>query len=1077
MNTKVSLTGTIPWMVKNTVASNLLMAVLIVGGLVVGRQLKQEVFPAFELDIVQISVAYPGASPSEVEQGIILAIEEAVRGLDGVMQVNATALENAGSVNVELLLGVDPQKALSDIKNAIDRVTSFPAEAERPVVSVLSTRNEVISIAVYGQHDEEVLRQAADKVRDDLLAKPGITLVELDGVRAREISVEVPRRELRKHGLTLKQVAAMISRSSLDLPGGNVKTRDGEVLLRTATRRDYGQEFGAIPLLNSTDGAPLLVRDIAVVSDTFQDTDESAAFDGLPALMVKVYRVGDQTPIEVSDLVHRYLESSALAFSPGIKLAALDDRSQMYRDRIDLLGRNLGLGLVLVLLTLGLFLEVRLAFWVTMGIPISFFGAFLVMPAMDVSINMVSLFAFIICLGIVVDDAIVVGENIYELKEKGYTPLEAAMHGAKQIALPVTFSVLTTVVAFFPLFMVPGSHGKVFRVIPSIVVSVLLISLVESLFVLPAHLGHKSRLALVAQRFFGFVFGGKSVRQTAVWGVVSSSLQRIEVFRRRFGQGLHAFIHGVYGPFLERAVRYRYVAVATGFSVLIMTLGYIASGRIDFTPMPKVDSDVIKVQATLPFGTPLAKTVAVRDRLETEARALLKTYGSNISRGMFSRIGSASSRSRARSNTGGHLATISLYLRPSDERSVSSARFAQEWRDRVQDLEGVESLAFDYSTGPGAGPSMSIELSHKHIETLEVAAVSLGRTLSTYRGVRDIDDGFSQGKPQLDFEPTAEGQSLGLTADELGRQVRDAFFGAEALRQQRGRDELRVMVRLPKSERGSLHDVESLLVRTPEGGELPLYVAARVERGKSYTMIRRIDGRRVVVLTADTIQGVANAEKIQGSLRAEVLPSLKAEHPGLGYAFGGESRNWGKSLAALRSGAVMAMIVIFALLAIPFRSYAQPAVVMTAVPFGVVGAVGGHILMGYDLSIISVMGIVAVSGIVVNDSLVLVHAANAARENNMRPIEAIQVAAKRRFRPIVLTSLTTFLGLAPMIFEASVQARFLIPMAISLGFGVLFATVIILVMVPSLYMIVEDLTLFVFGPKERSEPVAAFESS
>ncbi len=1049
--------GPIAWMTKNAVAANLLMFVLIIGGALVGGQVKQEVFPEFELDIISIGVPYPGASPSEVEQGIVLAIEESVRGLDGVKKITASAAESAAGVSVELLLGTDPNKALADIKNAVDRITSFPDEAERPVVSLISNRREVISVVIYGQQSEEVLRQLAERVREELLLHKDITSVELQGTRPREIAVEVPQANLRKYGLKLSDVAQRVARTSVELPGGGVKTDSGEVLLRVAQRRDLGAEFEEVVMLSTNDGTEVRLSDIADVKDGFQDVDLFSTFEDEPAVMVSVYRVGEQTPIEVAAAVKLIVEDMGDVLPPGVKVTTLDDRSKMYRERIDLLMRNAGLGLILVLVILGLFLEIRLAFWVTMGIPISFMGSLLLMPSMDVSINMISLFAFIITLGIVVDDAIVVGENIYAEQQQGGSALDAAVQGAMKISVPVVFSVLTTVAAFTPLFFVPGVSGKLFRVIPAIVVCVLAISLIESLFVLPAHLGHS--------------VGADSERK-------ESALMRVlQAPQRWFSSRLEHFILYRYGAVLRAAVTQRYFSIAVGIAMLVATIGYVASGRIEFTFMPKVDSDVVTAAAVLPFGVPVEETERVRARILGAADALIKEVGEDKVLGRYTMVGSTLAGGggpfAGAVTAGSHLGNVRIYLVSSDKRTFSAGEFAKMWRKKVGEVPGLETLSFKYSTGPGGGPGIEVQLSHRSMEVLERAAADLAGNLETYAGVTDIDDGFSAGKPQLDFKLKPEARSLGLTAIDIGRQVRNAFFGAEALRQQRGRDEVRVMVRLPESERSTEFSVEEMLVRTPRGGEVPLSVAADVQRGTSYTVIKRTDGRRIVNVTGDIEPGKGNAGKVLASLRGDFMPSLKSSYPGLAYSFEGDNRRQAESLDSLKTGYLFAMFLIFALLAVPFKSYIQPSVVMSAIPFGIVGAVGGHVIMGYDLSIISIMGIVAVSGIVVNDSLVLVHAANAERERGVEVFEAIQSAARRRFRPILLTSLTTFFGLAPMILETSVQARFLIPMAISLGFGVLFATGIILLIVPSCYLVVEDLKRFFGIDQPEDEPAPA----
>ena len=1041
--------GPIAWMARNHVAANLLMVFLIAGGLLIGSKVKQEVFPEVELDRVSIVVPYPGASPEEVEKGIILPIEEAVRGLDGVKRVTASASEGSGSVMVELLLGANGDKLLQDVKNAVDRIVSFPQDAERPIVSLLEARHEVISVIVYGDVDEKVLREMGEYVRDELLLNKGITQVDLAGVKPLEISIEVPQRELRAYGLTLEDIARKVGRSALEIPGGEVKTPSGNVLLRLEERRDWGRQFADIPLVSKPDGTDVTVGDIARIVDGFADTDQSTYFNGKPAVQVKVYRVGDQTPIEVAALAKKTVERIRPKLPPGVKLATFMDWSRILRERMDLLLRNARLGLVLVMLLLGLFMEVRLAFWVTLGIPVSFLGSLIFLPAMGVSINMISLFAFIVTLGIVVDDAIVVGENVYELRNKGMPFLEAAATGARQMAVPVSFSILTNIAAFLPMFFVPGMMGKFFHVIPAVVVAVFTISWMESLFVLPAHLGHQREWK---RRGPGRLIG---------W------------IQDRFAAGLDWQIRRIYTPVVKFCLRNRYLAISGAFALLVAVVGYVAGGRIDFTFMPHVESDMVLATAALPYGSPVELTRKVQKRLVDAAREVLRENGGEkIAEGILSQVGNTFDVTHflAKTQKGGHLTSVLVYLVPADQREISSAEFERQWREKIGRIPGLESLKFLSTAGPGAQADIDVELSHKDRKQLEAAARELARILEGFDGVTEVDKGFSPGKPQLNLKVRPEASSLGLTSTDLGRQVRAAFFGAEALRQQRGRNEVRVYVRYPKKERRSEFDVEDFIFRTPGGGEIPLEEAAAVRRGRSYTTIQRADGKRVLDVTAKVVPGVTTADKVLADLKKNALPALMRKYDGLGYSLEGQNREEKESIESLKGGSILALLGIFALLAIPFKSYVQPVIIMVSIPFGVVGAVLGHILMGYDLSIISAMGIVALAGVVVNDSLVLVHAANSFRDTGgLSPFEAVARAGARRFRPIILTSLTTFFGLAPMIFETSVQARFLIPMAISLGFGILFSTFIALLLVPSLYLMVEDVKTLFLGKKTGPE--------
>ena len=1035
MNGPTPTRGSIAWMARNPVAANLLMTFLLLGGLLVGLQVKQEVFPEFDLDLVAIVAPYPGASPAEVEQGILLAIEEAVESVDGVKRIRSSAQEGVGTVRAELLLGTDSERATSDIQNAIDRILTFPENAEKPTVQLAVQRQEVITLLVHGDQEEAILHQIAEQIRDDLASDAAITEVELNGTRPREISIEIPHATLRAHGLTLQGVARQIRESAVELPGGGVKTAGGEILLRTTERRNLTREFETIEIISQLDGTRLRLNDLATIRDGFEEQDTSNAFNGENCVAVQVFRVGDQTPITVANATRAYADVAAGSLPEGISLSVWKDQSQIYRQRIDLLMRNAALGLVLVLIILGLFLELRLAFWVTMGIPISFLGSLFLMPALGVSINMISLFAFIVTLGMVVDDAIVVGENIFELRNQGKPPMEAAIQGALGVARPVTFAILTTIATFMPMFFVPGTSGKLFRVIPAIVISVLLMSLIESLFVLPAHLAHVQRK-------------------------IPKILEPLHRVQQAVSNTLHHFIEVFYRPFVTRCVRNAGMTIAVCTGIFIVSISYWASGRVDFTFMPKIELDRVTARIEMPFGVSMETTKQVQSQVVEAANEILEELPpGKIHKGIFARIGfergGGGPGARAPRYLGGHIGTVEMRFVPAAERDITVAEFVDRWRNRLGKVPGVEALTFHYDVAGGTGLPIDIELSHPSLEVLESAAGDIAKELQSFEGVRDIDDGFSPGKHQRNFRITEAGRAAGVTAQLLGRQLRASFYGAEAMRQQRGRDEIRVFVRAPESERTSEHDVDRLLVKTPSGGDMPIGVVADIERGRAFTTISRTDGRRVVNVTADVEKGVANGPKVLAEMKESILPGVLQRYAGLTYAFEGANRQQSDTLKSLGIGYVFALLLVYALLAIPFGSYVQPFVVMGAIPFGIVGALLGHLIMGFDMSIISLMGVVALSGVVVNDSLVLIDAANRYRDAGMPPDEAVIAAGVRRFRPILLTSLTTFFGLVPMILETSVQARFLIPMAISLGFGILFATFIILLLVPSLYDVVE----------------------
>lgn len=1016
--------GPIAWMTANRVTPNLLMIVLIAGGFYFASTIKQEVFPEFQLDLVTVSVPYPGSSPEEVEQGIILAVEEAIRGLEGIKEITATASEGRGMVTAELEEGSDQQRIYQDIKQEIDRITTFPEDAEEPEVSLVIRRREVVDLLIYGDVSEWVLREAAEQVRDNLLQSPGITQVELEGAREYEVQILIDQDTLRTYGLTLQEVAARIRTAAVELPGGTVETSGGDVLLRVMERRDWAREFASIPIITTAEGSVLYLSDIARVKDDFQDVDRKAMFNGFPAIGVEVFRVGDQTPIGVSDATHKAMERIESLLPPGIDWGIRRDMADVYRQRLELLLKNAFIGLALVLFLLGLFLEFKLAFWVTMGIPISFLGSFLFLPAVDVTINMMSMFAFIIALGIVVDDAIVVGENIYEYRNQGMSSFQAAVQGARDVSMPVGFSILTNVVAFLPLYFVPGIMGKIWKVIPIVVITVFLISWVESVWILPAHLAHTRSGG--RNRFTRLLHAGQ------------------QKFSRFFEWSVETF----FAPFLDFCIRFRQITIALAIAVLLIVLSQVFSGRIGMISMPRIESDFASAMATLPFGSPAPKVQQLCDRLVEKAREVVaENGGGQLSTGVFAEIEE-------------NVIDVRIYLTDPKLRPISTTLATTLWREKVGPIPGLESLRFEADRGgPGSGAALTIELSHRNIEVLDKASEKLAELLSDFPNVKDIDDGYTPGKDQLNFRIRPEGQSLGLTAADIARQVRNAFYGSEALRQQRGRNEIRVRVKFPKEQRISEYDVENLLIRTPAGKDVPLMQVAEVTRGRSYTSIDRRNGRRTVTVTAD-VDPIDDTTRVMETLKQEILPQLSSDYPGLGCNWEGRQADFAESMQSLIRGLILALFAIYAMLAVPFRSYTQPMIVMVAIPFGVVGAILGHMLMDYSLSIMSMMGMVALSGVVVNDSLVLIDYANGLRKKDpsLSAFDAIHQAGVRRFRPILLTTLTTFGGLAPMIFETSRQARFMIPMALSLGYGILFATVITLIIVPCLYLMLDDVT-------------------
>ena len=1026
----------IDWFARNSVAANLLMAFIAVSGVIGLLNIRGEDFPLVSLDMLTVDVPYLGAAPEEVEEGVCIRIEEAIQGIDGIKQITSTAAENMGTVLIEVELGADVRRVLDDVKNRVDAIDTFPELTEKPIISELLPRINVIYLAVSGPVGERTLKSVAERVRDDLASIPQISQIELVGARPYEISVEVSEAALRRHALTFDDVARAVRRSSLDLPGGAVRSESGEVLLRTVGQAYRGAEYERLVLLARPDGTRLHLGDVATVVDGFAETDQSARFDLEPAILVSVLRSGAQSDLEISDLVLAYVARTAPTLPPGISLTVWQNEGRVLSDRLWLMARNGATGFALVFIVLALLTELRLAFWVSLGIPISFLGAFMVMSVFDVTANFVSTFAFILVLGIVVDDAIIVGENVFRHREAHGDRLRSAIEGALEISKPVVFAVLTTVAAFSPLFFVPGEVGKVARFVPLVVVPCLLFSLVECLAILPAHLAHTG-----------------TPRQ-GPW----------RRFQKRIANGLGAVGRNVYRPALAVALRWRYLALATGIATLVLTAGIVLSGRIAFHFFPAPEAELISGSLTLPAGTPVAATSAAVARLEGGAerlrRDVLARTGQDVFRHVYAAVGDQPMAGDGPGNEGAfgtaapHIGQVMIELAPAEERNMRAEELGNLWRALTGPIPEATSLTFGTS-GPTAGNDVDVMLVGPDVEQLTMAANAVKAQLRTYAGVYDVSDTFQRGKEEVQLGITPQAETLGLSLLDLGRQVRQAFYGEEAQRIQRGRDDIRVMVRYPSDQRRSLGNLEDMRIRTPEGGEVPFRLVAAVEPGRGYASIKRVDRQRAVNVTAAIDESTTTSAVVTGALEGRILPDVLAAHPGVRYSLEGVQAEQQDFLGALLIGFALALFGIFALLAIPLKSYAQPLIIMSAIPFGFVGAVWGHIIMGVDVSMMSVMGLVALAGVVVNDSLVMVDFINRNRKDSSL-VAAVQQAGAERFRPIVLTSLTTFAGLAPIMFEGSHVAEFILPLAVTLAFGVVFATFITLILVPTLYMIMED---------------------
>lgn len=1010
----------IAWMAGNSIAANLLMLVLLGGGIITAFTIQKEVYPEFELGIVEVMVEYPGASPEEVEKGILQPVEEAVRGVQGIKEMTSTAREGSGMVSLELVSGLDRMKAFQDIDQAVNRIRTFPVDAEEPEVSMQVQQRDVMELGLYGDVDIWTLRKLAEQLRDRLVSEPSITQVEIGGVPDYVTHVEIPKQTLRQYGITLSQVAEMIEQASQDVPAGEIKTNEGEILVRVKERKQWAEEYGQIPVVTNATGDIVYLSDIATIYDGFEEAGFHSQFNRQPSVEIEIFRVGQQSPLEIAQTVEGIFAELDSTLPEGVSYRIDSNRAEDFNDRLFLLLDNGWMAIVIVLIILSLFLEYRLAFWIMMGMTISFVGGIMFLPMIGVSINMISMFAFLVVLGIVVDDAIVVGENIHEYRQQGMDGLSAAIKGAQDIAAPVTFTILTTIVAFLPVMFMPGTTGLFWWPLPAVVITVLLISLVEALFILPAHLAHSKREQASA---------------------APSGIARIKA---GFANGLERFIHNRYKPLLTKCLRHRYLTLLCALCLLAVTGAFATSDHLGIIMMPREAANEIEAGVRLPVGTTDAKAAEVAQNI------------TNATYEMFQRENLFEVAEGIKTNVRGEsFIDVEIVLLPPDERDMSAVAVIELWRDQIGDIEGINQITFETERGPGGWrDDISVDLSHNDLQLLGQASQRFVELMSAFSQTRDVNDSYRPGKMQLDFTLLPAGEALGLTPDYVGRQIRDAFYGAVAIRQLRGTNEVEVRVKLPRSEREQQSTLDNFILITPAGGEVPLMDVVELNESESYSALDRRDGRRVITVGMD-VEPAGAVNQVLDAINQEVLPQLLNEYPGLTWTFRGSQAEMRESTSTLWIGFSMAMFVIYSLLAIAFRSYTQPFIVMLAIPFGAIGAVAGHVLFGYDLSIVSLMGLVALSGVVVNGALIMVDYANR-RATEIPVYDAIVEAGVRRFRPIALTTMTTFGGLTPIILEQSRQAYQLIPMAISLGFGIVFATAIMSIIVPCFYLILED---------------------
>ena len=884
---KVRREGAIGYMARNSIAANLLMLVLLGGGIWTMFNIQKEVFPQFQVDYVEVNVTYPGAAPAEVEQGILLPVEEAVRGIQGIKEIVSRANEGSGNVTIELIAGTNRMKSFQEIDQAVSRIRTFPDDIEEPQVSLQSRQRDVLEISIYGNADIWTLRQLAERLRNRLLSNPNITQVELGNVPDYVTHIEISRNKLREYNLTLGQVASIIENSSKDVPAGAVETESGEILLRMKERKQWAEEFGNITILSSPSGAQVTLADIATITDGFEETGFHGQFNQKPAVSLSIFRVGDQSPLDIAEITTEMLEDFQLP--PGIEYRIDSNRAEDYRERLSLLTENGLLAIIIVMIILTLFLEYRLAFWVMLGMAISFIGGIILLPLIGVSINMISMFGFLIVLGIVVDDAIVVGENVHEYRQQGYNSIDAAIKGTRDVSKPVIFSIITTILAFVPLLFMPGETGKFWWPLPVVVIVILAISLLEALFILPSHLAHLS--------------------QKKKKGVI----RKFEDWQERFSKGFDRLVDKYYRPLLDKCLEYRYITLSAAVALLLIVGAYGYSDHMGMIMMPEVAADEIEAGVSLPVGTTSLQAAKVAEEITASTRKMFEEHNlKEVAEGIKTNV------------RGQNFIDVEIVMRPPDEREMSARELIALWRDNIGDIEGVDQITFEAERGPGGyQQAISVDLSHPDINVLERASQAFLQRIEAFDNTRDVNDNYDKGKMQYDFNLLPQGRNLGLTSTEVGRQVRDAFFGALAMRQLRGTNEIEVRVKLPLEERRDIQNLENFLVRTSTGVEVPLLDVVRVEQREAFTSINRRDGRRVVTVGMD-VEPANTVSQVLESIDQELLPQLRADFPGITWSFEGSQADMRESTSTLWSGFGMAMLLIYALLAIAFNSYTQP---------------------------------------------------------------------------------------------------------------------------------------------------------
>ncbi len=1034
----------ISFFARHPTAANLLMVLLLAAGAISLPSLKRETLPDFAADSAEVRVIYPGASAAEVEESICQRLEDAIDDVTDIDEVRCDAREGLATATIDMVEGGDLDRFLSEVKTEVEAIDDFPDLAEKPTIRELNRTDNVISVAVSGPMAEPDLKVYAQDLKDRLTALPEVSQVELQGFSQRQIRIALSALALRQFGLSVADVATIIERQSVDLPSGTIDTSDNDLLIRFADERRTPRAFEDLVVRGGDTGAEVRLGQIAHISDRFERDEDRVLFNGRRAALLQVRKTKPQDTLTVKKTVESFVATERLRAPPAVELVLTRDTASVVQDRLRMLTRNGGQGLVLVFLAMWLFFSLRYSFWVAMGLPASFLGSIFVMTMIGQSINMLTMVALLIAIGVIMDDAIVIAENIANHRRQGKNPLAAACDGTREVAPGVASSFATSVCVFLPLAFIEGDLGKVLRVVPIVLIVTLSVSLVEAFLILPHHLAHTG------------------VERTGGW------------FRTRFDAGFARLQERGLGRLVDLAIEWRYLTVGLVVALFLLSLGMVAGGGVKFRAFPDLDGDVVEARILLPQGTPLARTEAV----VADVGAALARVDQALSQGLpdgQSLVQNVLIQFNANADafeSGPHLATVTVDLLGAEARPFRIDDILKLWREEVGDVPDVISLGFKEPQFGPAGVPIEIRLQGPDLAANKAAAQDLIGWLERYAGVLDLSDDLRPGKPEVRLKLREGASGLGLDGAAVASQLRAAYFGKTAAEIQVGTEDFEVDVQLAASDQDSMADLEYFAVTLPDGAQVPLSAIADVALDRGFARIARIDGVRTVTVRGDIDAQRANLNDILADTRARFLPDLVTRHPGVTVSLEGEAAEQGKTQRSILRGFLIGLLGVFILLSLQFRDYVEPLVVMVAIPLALIGVIWGHLLMGLDLSMPSMLGYASLAGIVVNDSILLVAFIKRRVAEGMPIVEAAAAASRRRFRPVLLTSVTTIAGLLPLLFERSLQAQILVPLVTSLAFGLLASTVLVLVVVPVMYAILDELGLSSLAKDRDKRPAA-----